>query len=65
MRKLFEVDDIIQVGQTIAVIEIVGEGAIPETSTPEIKVEVAPSKEVLAAVEAPIVENCTECSTKF
>ena len=57
VEKLFEVDDIIQVGQTIAVIEIVGEGAIPETSTPEIKVEVAPTKEVLAAVEAPIVET--------
>jgi 2-oxoglutarate dehydrogenase E2 component (dihydrolipoamide succinyltransferase) len=57
VEKLFEVDDVIQVGQTIAVIEIVGEGAIPETSTPEIKVEVAPTKEVLAAVEAPIVET--------
>jgi len=56
VEKLFEVDDVIQVGQTIAVIEIAGEGNDQETSTPEVVVLETPSEEVIKKVAAPIVE---------
>ena len=56
VEKLFEVDDIIQVGQTIAVIEIKGEGTAVETSAPKAEIIAAPTQEVIAAVEAPVVE---------
>ena len=56
VEKLFEVDDIIQVGQTIAVIEIAGEGSVTDTSTPKTETVVAPTQEVIVAVEAPVVE---------
>ena len=56
IEKLFEVDDIIQVGQTIAVIEIQGEGAAVDTSAPKVETVAAPTKEVIAAVEAPVFE---------
>ena len=56
VEKLFEVDDIIQVGQTIAVIEIKGEGAAVETSAPKVETVAVPTKDVIAAVEAPVVE---------
>ena len=57
VEKLFKVDDVIQVGQTIAIIEIAGEGAIPEVSSPEEENEVIPTKEIIAAVAAPILET--------
>ena len=56
VEKLFEVDDIIQVGQTIAVIEIQGEGEIVETSAPKVGTVAAPTPVVIAALEAPVVE---------
>ena len=56
IEKLFEVDDVIQVGQTIAVIEIQGEGAVVDTSAPKVETVAAPTKEVIAVVEAPVVE---------
>ena len=56
VEKLFEVDDIIQVGQTIAVIEIQGEGEIVETSAPKIETVAATTPVVIAALEAPVVE---------
>ena len=56
VEKLFEVDDIIQVGQTIAVIEIQGEGEIVETSVPKVETVAAPTPVVIAALEAPVVE---------
>ena len=56
VEKLFEVDDIIQVGQTIAVIEIQGQGEIVETSAPKIETVAAPTPVVIAALEAPVVE---------
>ena len=56
IEKLFEVDDVIQVGQTIAVIEIQGEGEVVETSTSKVETVVAPTKEVIATIEAPVVE---------
>ena len=56
VEKLFEVDDVVQVGQTIAVIEIAGEGTVTETATPKRETVVAPTQEVIAAVEAPVVE---------
>lgn len=47
VEKLFEVDDVVQVGQTIAVIEIQGEGNVsvttPTQEVPEIKEETAPA----------------------
>ena len=57
VEKLFDVDDVIQVGQTIAIIEIALEGAIPEISIPEEENEVIPTKEIIAAVAAPILET--------
>ena len=57
VEKLFKVDDVIQVGQTIAIIEIAGEGAIPEVSSPEEENEVIPTKEIIAAVAAPVLET--------
>ncbi|MCF6307210.1 MAG: 2-oxo acid dehydrogenase subunit E2 [Flavobacteriaceae bacterium] len=55
VEKLFEVDDVIQVGQTIAVIEI--EGTATTDVTPSETVAVAtPLKEVIAQVEAPMKE---------
>jgi 2-oxoglutarate dehydrogenase E2 component (dihydrolipoamide succinyltransferase) len=56
VEKLFEVDDIIQVGQTIAVIEIAGEGSVTAPSAPKTDPATAPTQNVIAAVEAPIVE---------
>ncbi len=57
VEKLFDVDDVIQVGQTIAIIEIAGEGAIPEVSSPEEENEVIPTKEIIAALAAPALET--------
>ncbi|MFT4800964.1 MAG: 2-oxoglutarate dehydrogenase E2 component (dihydrolipoamide succinyltransferase) [Flavobacteriaceae bacterium] len=56
VEKLFEVDDIIQVGQTIAVIEIAGEGSVTAPSAPKTDAATAPTQNVIADVEAPIVE---------
>ena len=56
VEKLFELDDVIQVGQTIAVIEIQGEGESVETSVPKVETVAAPTPAVIAAVEAPVVE---------
>jgi len=53
VEKLFEVDDVIQVGQTIAVIEIDGDDTNQETTSQD--VTVTASKEVIAQIEAPIV----------
>jgi 2-oxoglutarate dehydrogenase E2 component (dihydrolipoamide succinyltransferase) len=57
VEKLFDVDDVIQVGQTIAIIEIAGEGVIPEISIPEEENEVIPTKEIIAALAAPVLET--------
>ena len=56
VEKLFEVDDVIQVGQTIAVIEIASEGTVTVPSAVKTETVVAPAQEVIAVVEAPIVE---------
>jgi 2-oxoglutarate dehydrogenase E2 component (dihydrolipoamide succinyltransferase) len=50
IERLFEIDDVIQVGQTIAIIEIEGEG----TDDVSAKEESAPAPEVLKTIEAPI-----------
>jgi len=56
VEKLFEVDDVIQVGQTIAVIEIDGEASAHE-STPVVEKSIStPTPEVIAKVEAPVIE---------
>jgi 2-oxoglutarate dehydrogenase E2 component (dihydrolipoamide succinyltransferase) len=49
-ERLFEIDDVIQVGQTIAIIEIQGEG----TDDVSAKEEPTPASEVLKTIEAPI-----------
>ena len=53
VEKLFEVDDVVQVGQTIAVIEIQGEGNVSVT---------APAEEVLEIKEVsiPVVAEVTQ-----
>jgi 2-oxoglutarate dehydrogenase E2 component (dihydrolipoamide succinyltransferase) len=57
VEKLFEVDDIIQVGQTIAVIETDGGDA----SQAEAKVE-APAPAIIAEIEAPVLAAKVEVS---
>ncbi len=52
VERLFEVDDVIQVGQTIAIIET--DSDVAETAAPESKSEEAPTPEVVAEVSAPI-----------
>lgn len=56
-EKLFEVDDVIKVGQTVAIIEIEGDSA-PDTS-PDMEIkeeEEAVPEEVTAAVEQPLIQ---------
>jgi len=55
VEKLFEVDDVIQVGQTIAVIEIEGT-ATTEANPSETVAVTTPSKEVIAQVASPVKE---------
>ncbi|MBT3872870.1 MAG: 2-oxo acid dehydrogenase subunit E2 [Flavobacteriaceae bacterium] len=56
VEKLFEVDDVVQVGQTIAVIEIAGKEFVIGSSNAKTETVVVPAQEVIALVEAPIVE---------
>ncbi len=56
VEKLFEVDDVVQIGQTIAIIETEGEGATEDaesTDTPEVS-EPKAVKEAAAAIEEEI-----------
>ena len=57
VEKLFEVDDVIQVGQTIAIIETDGDAAV-ETTAPAAEAPAAeapaPAPEVIAEVSAPL-----------
>jgi 2-oxoglutarate dehydrogenase E2 component (dihydrolipoamide succinyltransferase) len=50
IERLFDIDDVIQVGQTIAIIEIQGEG----TDDVSPKEEQVPTAEVVKTIEAPI-----------
>ena len=52
VERLFEIDDVIQVGQTIAVIET--DGGTTETGA-ETKVETTPAPAVIAEVQAPVI----------
>tara|TARA_R110002072_G_scaffold1587_1_gene13337 strand:- start:133602 stop:134936 length:1335 start_codon:yes stop_codon:yes gene_type:complete len=52
VERLFEVDDVIQVGQTIAIIET--ESDVAATATPAPQTESTPQKEVVAEVAAPL-----------
>ncbi len=56
VEKLFDVDDVIQVGQTIAVIEIEGENAVQATNVVAKETISTPTPEVVAKVEATIEE---------
>jgi len=50
VEKLFEVDDVVKVGQTIAIIEIEGEGTVEEAPQ-ETKEAVAPAPEAATVIE--------------
>jgi len=55
VKKLYEVDDVVQVGDVIAVISTDGDAAAPTTDSAPAAVEAAPVEaEVVAAVAAPI-----------
>ncbi len=66
---LFNVDDVVKVGQTVAIIETEGEGSAEATPAPAVKVEEAPAtvaevtKTVVAAKET--VSNDFSTSEKF
>ncbi|MBB4119084.1 2-oxoglutarate dehydrogenase E2 component (dihydrolipoamide succinyltransferase) [Mesonia hippocampi] len=69
VEKLFEVDDVVQVGQTIAIIETegdaaepTGEAAVTETTAPEVA---AVAKTVETAKETLAVENNYTDSERF
>ena len=57
VERLFEIDDVIQVGQTIAVIET--DSVASESITTEVALEAQPSSDVIEKVVAPIVANTT------
>ncbi len=59
IEKLFDVDDVVQVGQTIAVIEIEGKDSIQESSTSTKESISTSTAEVVAKVEATIEEAQT------
>lgn len=50
VEKLFEIDDVIAVGQTIAIIEIDGDGPAEVITTSKVVEETTPAPEVVAAV---------------
>ncbi len=59
VEKLFEADDVVQVGQTLAIIEIAGDAGSNGVEAPEVTSEVVkeePSPEVVAEVESRVVE---------
>ncbi len=63
VEKLFEVDDVVQVGQTIAVIKIEGEGS-SDLSREETKVEVEEVPKEAVVLEAEIAEVTETVSTE-
>ncbi|MEZ2414570.1 dihydrolipoamide acetyltransferase family protein [Muriicola sp. E247] len=57
VEKLFEIDDVIKVGQTVAIIETEGDSALDSSPDVEIKKEEeAVPEEVTAAVEQPLIQ---------
>tara|TARA_R110000850_G_scaffold241496_1_gene366096 strand:+ start:18639 stop:19952 length:1314 start_codon:yes stop_codon:yes gene_type:complete len=56
VEKLYNIDDVVQVGQTIAIIEVEGTGSQATASEPKAE---APSPEVVAAVEQPVAASQT------
>ena len=55
VEKLFNVDDVVQVGQTIAIIETEANGAVvAETPGVDTKMEITPPAEVVAEVAKPL-----------
>ncbi|MEW7292650.1 dihydrolipoamide acetyltransferase family protein [Aquimarina sp. 2304DJ70-9] len=62
LEKLFEVDDVVQVGQTIAIIETEGEGGVEEASVgTTIAVEETPKE--AAVIETQIAETAETITT--
>ena len=54
IEKLFEVDDVIQVGQTIAIIEISGKGQVEESPESNSEETLAPAPAIIEKVAAPL-----------
>ena len=65
VEKLFEVDDVIQVGQTIAIIETDSQVATEETPVAEVALAAAPSAEVLKEVEGRVDAAKDTADTKI
>ena len=55
VEKLFDVDDVVQVGQTIAVIETEGEASASASQTEPVKTKSAPEKPAIAEVQKTVV----------
>ncbi len=64
LEKLFEVDDVVQVGQTIAIIETDGEGD-PVSSPEETVVEVEKIPEAAAVIETQVAETVASGAVDF
>lgn len=54
LEVLFQVDDVVQVGQTLAIIETDGEATV-ETAAPEVSEEPAPTPKSVAQVEETVI----------
>ncbi len=54
IEKLFEIDDIIKVGQTIAIIEIDGTGEVQDSTSSKPQNEEIPPSEIIEKVAAPL-----------
>src|SRR5690554_1943504 len=65
VEKLFEVDDVIQVGQTIAIIETDSQVATEDTPVAEVAQAAAPSAEVLKEVEGRVDAAKDTADTKI
>ncbi|MCB9225203.1 MAG: dihydrolipoamide acetyltransferase family protein [Crocinitomicaceae bacterium] len=59
VKKLYDVNDVVQVGDVIAIISTDGEAPVssPDTSSEPVAIEAAVEAEVVAAVEAPVMAN--------
>ncbi len=72
LEKLFEIDDVIKVGQTVAVIQVEGEASVPnsdavasdatEQATPEVAAIEEKMEVVKEAVAAPVIASSTSKS---
>ncbi|NND87953.1 MAG: 2-oxo acid dehydrogenase subunit E2, partial [Flavobacteriaceae bacterium] len=59
IERFFEADDVVQVGQTLAIIEVQGDDASEDTSTDTKQDNPVPDAKTIAAVEQPIASAIT------